>query len=416
MPKLTKRLIDAAPYRAAGQAFLRDDELPGFALRVTKSAKAFVLEKRIHGRVRRFTIGPYGPLTIVQARKRAQELIGEIAGGQDPTGIRQAQRDEFTFGKLSALYLERHGPRKRSIPNDQSMLDAHLAPWRLRKLSSITRADLVKLHLKVGEKIPRQQAKKDAVLVLIRTSSPKAPRYRKRIIQGGPYVANRVVALVRRMFNLARTWGVFTGDNPATGIEFFKEEKRDRFVKPDEMQGLHQALDQEPNRYASTAFLVLLLTGARRGEVLSMQWADLDLNQATWRIPETKAGRPHTLPLAKPVLKLLGLLPRQSGSPFVFPGRKPGTHLVNVSKAWGRIRKVAKLDDVRIHDLRRTLGSWLVASGESLSLIGKALNHSQVSTTAIYARLQLDPVRVALESNAQRMLTVVRRRPRNPVN
>lgn len=416
MPRLTKRLIDVTPYPAAGQVFVRDDELAGFALRATAGSKSFILEKRIRGRVRRYTIGPYGPLTVDQAREEAQKLIGDIARGHDPTGIRQAAREEFTFGQLSALYLERQGPRKRSILNDQSMLDAHLAPWRLRKLSSITRADLVKLHLKVGEKIPRQQAKKDAASVLIRTSSSQAPRYRKRIIQGGPYVANRVVALVRRMFNLAQTWEVFAGDNPAAGIEFFKEEKRDRFVHPDELQSLHAAIEQEPNRYASAAFLVLLLTGARRGEVLTMQWADLDLKQAIWRIPETKAGRPHTLPLARPVMKLLRLLPRQSGSPFVFPGRKPGAPLVNVSKAWRRIRTVAKLEDVRIHDLRRTLGSWLVASGESLTLIGKALNHSQVSTTAIYARLQLDPVRQALEANAQRMLTVARQRPRKAVN
>lgn len=384
MPHLTKRLIDATPYPAAGQVFVRDGELAGFALRATPGSKSFILEKRIHGRVRRYTIGPYGALTVDQARQRAEELIGEIARGQDPTGIRQAQRDEFTLGKLKDLYMERHGVRKRSVRNDRSMLTHHLAPWHSRKLSAISRADLVKLHLQIG--------------------------------QEAPYAANRVVALVRRMFNLARTWDLFTGENPARGIELFKEEKRDRFVKPDELPGLFKAIAQEPNRYASTAFLVLLLTGARRGEVLSMQWADVDLKQATWRIPETKAGHPHTLPLARPVVKLLHLLPRQSGSPFVFPGRRPEAPLVNISKAWSRIRKVAKLEDVRIHDLRRTLGSWLAASGESLLLIGKALNHSQVSTTAIYARLQLDPVRAALESNAKRMLTVARRLPRKPVN
>ena len=372
MPKLTKRLIDATPYPAAGQVFVRDDELAGFALRATPGSKSFILEKRIHGRARRYTIGPYGPLTVDQARQRAEELIGDIARGQDPTGIRQTQRDEFTFGQLKDRYLKVYGSRKRSIRNDESMLKHHLAVWQLRKLSAITRADLVKLHVKIGET--------------------------------APYAANRVVALVRRMFNVATIEGLFNGENPARGIELFREEKRDRFVKPDELPGLFTAIEQEPNRYASTAFLVLLLTGARRGEVLTMRWTDVDLPAATWRIPETKAGRPHTLPIAKPVMKLLGLLPRQSGSPFVFPGRKPGTPLVNGAKAWRRIRTAAKLEDVRIHDLRRTLGSWLVASGASLSLIGKALNHSQVSTTAVYARLQLDPVRVALEANAKQML------------
>ena len=152
------------------------------------------------------------------------------------------------------------------------------------------------------------------------------------------------------------------------------------------------------------AFFVGLLTGARRSEVLTMKWEDLDLQQAIWRIPDTKAGRPHTIPLPIPVIQELLKLPRLEGNPFVFCGRWGRSHLINVSKLWRRIRKEAGLDDVRIHDLRRTLGSWLVAAGASLPLIGKALNHSNQGTTAIYARLQLDPVRVALEANATRML------------
>jgi integrase len=208
------------------------------------------------------------------------------------------------------------------------------------------------------------------------------------------------------MFNLARTWGVFGGDNPAAGIELFKEEKRDRFVKPEELPELFKAIQKEPNPYRAAAFLILLLTGARKTEVLCMRWEDLDLKQATWRIPETKAGRPHLLPLPRAAVKLLAHLPRQEGSPYVFPGRRQGQHLVKLSKAWKTIRQEAKLEDVRIHDLRRTLGSWLAASGASLPLIGKALNHSQVSTTAVYARLDLEPVRVALEANAKKMLVV----------
>ena len=137
-----------------------------------------------------------------------------------------------------------------------------------------------------------------------------------------------------------------------------------------------------------------------------MQWSDLDLHQALWRIPDTKAGRPHTLPLPKPVIDELMKLPRLEGNPHVFCGRWGKSHLINVSKPWRRIRKEAGLQDVRIHDLRRTLGSWLVAAGASLPLIGKALNHSQASTTQVYARLQLDAVRTALDANATKMLSV----------
>jgi integrase len=155
------------------------------------------------------------------------------------------------------------------------------------------------------------------------------------------------------------------------------------------------------------AFLVSLLTGARRNEVLTMQWADVDFTQSTWRIPETKAGRVHLLPLPRPVLTHLSTLPRFAENPYAFVGRWGRGHLVNVSKPWTRIKTAAGLSDVRVHDLRRTLGSWMVAAGHSLPLIGKTLNHSSVSTTQIYARLQLDPVRLALEANAEKMLAVI---------
>jgi len=256
------------------------------------------------------------------------------------------------------------------------MLNRYFEGWQSRRLSSLTRRDVALLHNKIGET--------------------------------ARYAANRVVALVRKMFNLAHLWGVYPGENPAIGIELFHEEKRDRFVQPHELPKLFEALNEESNPYVKTAFLVALLTGARRGEVLAMQWADLDLEQAVWRIPHTKARRPHLLPLPEPVVSLLKELPPMLGCPYVFPGRDGKGHLVNIAKAWARIRGRAGLTDVRIHDLRRTLGSWLAANGASLPLIGRALNHTQVSTTAIYARLNLDPVRTALETNAQRMLALTK--------
>jgi integrase len=371
--KLTKRVLDATRCPDTGQIFLRDADIPGFGVRLTKSGKTFILEKRIHGQMRRITIGAYGPLTLEKARERAIGLTHDIIQGRDPAQARQEKRQEPTWGELSALYLERHGPRKRTAWNDRNMLNCYFEGWVHRRLSSLTRKDVALLHGQLGEK--------------------------------APYAANRVVALVRKMFNLARLWGVYTSDNPATGIESFPEEKRDRFVQPHELPKLFEALHAEPNPYVKTALLVALLTGARRGEVLAMRWADVDLRQAIWRIPDTKARRPHWLPLPQPAVTLLQALPQVYDNPYVFPGRDARGHLVNISKAWARIRTHAGLADVRIHDLRRTLGSWLAASGASLPLIGKALNHSQVSTTAIYARLSLDPVRTALENNAQRMLS-----------
>lgn len=372
--KLTKKLVDAARYPNQGQTFLRDEELRGFALRITPGSKTFILEKEINRRVRRMSLGRYGPLTVEQARNLAKAKIGEIATGRDPVDERQSRRQVPTFGELETLYLERHAIHKKSASNDVTLLNLHLAGWRSRRLSAITRADVSTRHADMGA-------------------------------TGSTTNANRMIALVRCMFNLAQDWGLHPGPNPAARIKLFKETKRDRFVTPKELPKLWKALQHEPNPYVRGAFFVGLLTGARRSEVLTMQWDDLDLQQAIWRIPDTKAGRPHTIPLPIPVIEDLLKLPRLEGNPFVFCGRWGRSHLINVSKPWRRIRKEAGLEDVRIHDLRRTLGSWLVAAGASLPLIGKALNHSNQATTAIYARLQLDPVRAALDANATKMLS-----------
>src|SRR5215831_14225058 len=286
MRKLTKLVIDETPFPSAGQVFVRDSELPGFALRVTKGRKSFILEKRIRGRMRRLTIGPYGPLTVDQARKIAATHVGAIAQGEDPAQVRQDQLHEPTFGDLTEQYLAWHVPRKRSARDDRGMLQTHLAVFRTRKLTDLSRNDVARLHAKIGET--------------------------------APYRANRVVALLRKMFNLARDWGLYTGENPATRIQLFPEESRDRFVQPEELPLLFRAIAEEPDLALRVFFLTALLTGARRGEVLAMCWDDVNLARAVWRIPHTKAGRPHLLPLPQALVNRLRRLPRLEGVAYVF--------------------------------------------------------------------------------------------------
>lgn len=368
MPRLTKQLIDETPFPATGQVFVRDTELRGFALRVTQGHKSFILEKRIRGRMRRLMLGPYGPLTLDHARKLAAAHIGAIAQGGDPAQVRQDRLHAPTFADLTEQYLERHAPRKRSARDDRGMLTTHLAVFRTRKLTDLNRNDVARLHAKIGET--------------------------------APYRANRLVALLRKIFNLARDWGLYSGENPATRIQMFREESRDRFVQPEELPQLFQAIAEEADPAVRAVLLTALLTGARRTEVLTMRWEDVSLTRAEWRIPDTKAGRPHLLPLPHALVVRLRSLPRVRGTPYVFPGQNGTGHLENMKRAWDRSRVKAGIHDVRFHDLRRTVGSWLAGSGESLQLIGKVLNHRDVSTTAIYARVNLGPVRQALERNA----------------
>ena len=377
--KLTQKMVNAARPPQQGQAFLRDTELRGFALRTTtRGSKTYVLEKKIDGRIRRLSLGPASALSVEQARDLAKIKIGEIANGRDPAEERRAKQHSVTFHELERLYIDRHLVHNKSKRDDIGRLDNHLAFLRPRRLSDIARAELAALHADLGA-------------------------------AGHRVGANAMLALVSSMMNRATEWGLFAGVNPASGIKRFKTASRSRFVSPAELPKLWAAMQREPNPYVRGAFFIGLLTGARRSEVLTMRWSDLDLEQSVWTIPVTKANRPHYVPLPGLVLEELKKLPRCAENPFVFCGRWGKSRLVNVSKPWRRIRKEAGLDDVTIHDLRRTCASWMVGSGVSLPVIGKTLGHSQAATTEIYARLQLQPVRLALEANAVNMLAVATR-------
>jgi integrase len=388
--KLTKRAIDAATYQGAGNGrfVLWDSEPPGFGLRVFPSGKkSFVLSYRIGGRKRLLTIGSYGALTLDQARTQARAELAKVEiGGADPLEQRQKAARGETVADLCSAYMERHGNAKKSARDDQRKIDRYILPaWRTRKAAAIRRADVAALHAKIGKT--------------------------------APYEANRTLALLSKMFELARRWGFVPEEqaNPARGIDRFREHKRDRWITPEELPRLAEAINTEPNEVARVALWLYLLTGARKSELLQAQWSDVDWDRAELRLADTKAGRTHYIPLSGPALALLRQAPRVPGNPYILPGRGPRgataaekaerpSPLVNIDKPWQRVRKAAGVEDVRLHDLRRTVGSWLAQAGNSLHLIGRVLNHSNQSTTAVYARFGEDSVRAALEQHGARIL------------
>jgi integrase len=282
--------------------------------------------------------------------------------------------------------MERHGNAKRSGSEDKRRIDRYILPaWKSLKVREIKRADVAALHGNIGKR--------------------------------APYEANRVLALCSKMFALAERWGFVPEGhpNPARGIDRFQEMKRDRWVTPEELPRLAQSINEEPNETARFALWLYLLTGARKSELLKARWEDVSFERAELCLPQTKAGRTHYIPLSGPALALLREIPRVDGNPYILPGRgrrgataaekaAAPTHLVNISKPWGRVRKAAGVADVRLHDLRRTVGSWLAQAGNSLHLIGRVLNHSNQSTTAIYARFGEDSVRAALEQHGARIM------------
>ena len=384
--KLTKKAIDRMRYKGDGQSrdVRWDGQLSGFGVRIYSTGrKAFVLSYRSKGRKRFLTLGTYGVLTLEQARDKARSLLGDVIDGKDPLQERQKEARGKKIKDLCAAYLERHAkPHKKSWKTDESRITNYILPaWKEIKINAITKADVAALHHKVGRKTPVE--------------------------------ANRIHALISIMFELARQWGfVDEGHiNPCRDIKLFKEKKRDRWVRPDELPELAKAIDKEKNIYIRAVFWTYLLTGARKQELLQAKRTDIDTTRKELKLEDPKAGKAQYIQLNEPAFALLTKLPVIDGNPYIFPGRKAGRPLVNIDRTWRRVRKEAKLEDVWLHDLRRTVGSWLANTGKSLHLIGQVLRHSKPETTQIYARLAEDSTREALEAHGKQIMGIAGKAP-----
>lgn len=382
---LTKRQIDGEKYTGNGvnRPVIWDDNPRGLGLRIYPTGrKVFVLSYRDSGNVKRLaTIGDYGVFTLEQAQDSAKALLRTNETGADALAVRRANKAAPSFGDLAKDYASDHAPTKKTGAEDLRRIARHLNGWDTRKLAGITRAD---------------------VQTLIRG-----------IVKAAPYEANRTLSLLSKMFNLANDWDLLPAghQNPCQNIKRAKERKRERWVTPAELPAIAQAIDAEPSPYARAALWLYLLTGCRKTELLSARWSFVDFTRSVLCLPETKTGNSHEIPLTAPALAILETLPKLSGNPFVFPGLVAGRPLESIRGPFERVRTAAGCADVRLHDLRRTVGSWMAQSGNSLALIGKVLNHTNQSTTAIYARFSQDSVRAALEAHATQILSAAGKLP-----
>jgi len=377
MANLTKRLIDSLTYTRAAPARQMhwDEAVKGFGVRVYPNGeKSYVFSYRHQGRKRLIALGRVTELTLDQARDQAlTHKLGLRQEDVDPLAQREKALLGDTVAQLCTAYLERYAKlRKRSWRDDEQRINKYLLPaWGPLKAAALKRMDVAAVHRRVGAE--------------------------------HPYAANRIVELVSKMFELARVWGIVDEDHPNPGrrIEAFREVKRDRWVTADEMPRLGAAIRAEPDIYVRAAICMYLLTGVRKTELLKARWRDIDWHREEWSLPETKNGRPHLLPLSRPAVKLLKSLPREDGNPYIFHGALAGRPLVNISKPWLRIRAAAGIPDVRLHDLRRTVGSMLAQNNQSLHLIGRVLNHQDSASTLVYARFGQNHVRAALETHSR---------------
>ncbi len=372
----TKVTLLSAPTPEKGKRdYYYDEREKGLVMDVTSTgAKSFYLYRRIEGRPERVFLGRFPDLSVENARTEAQKRKGEIAVGVNPQAEKRKLRAEMTFGELFQLYMTRYSKlHKRSWQYDEREVNKFLSHWFNRRISGITPDEVHRLHAKIGS-------------------------------ENGLYQANRLLERLRAILNKAIEWG-WEGPNPAAKVKKYKEKTRDRFLQPDEFPKFFEALADEENGVARDFIIMSLLTGARKSNVLSMRWEEIDFHFRTWRIPETKNGDPLTLPLSDKAIELLNERKQGAESDWVFPSpRDPFHHLNDPKKAWGRILAKAGIKDLHIHDLRRTLGSYQATTGANSFIIGKSLGHKSQQSTAIYARLNLDPVRESVNKAADVML------------
>ena len=436
-----KETIEALALPDPGKRLtLYDEKVPKLALRVTHAgSKTFYVVRRTGTNMAWVKLGSFPDMTVEQARREAEKTLGEFASGSDPAAARRAIRGEPTFAEAFESFLD--GKRKRdgtalADKTKRSYRDVarlYLGAIQSKKLSGITREDV--------KAIQRKAAKKSASQ------------------------ACQAVAVVSSVFSFALDQEAYSSTNPASRIQKSPPPSRERFAQAHELPHLLTAVAESDQR---DYFLLSLLTGARRSNVQAMAWREIDLDGAVWRIGKTKNGTPQNITLSPEAVMVLRARKEaqhtahkasksdKAMSPFVFPGTGTTGHLVEPKKAWSTIlikasarrlldclerderinadertryetllqtapataeRELQKraadagidaadydMTDLRIHDLRRTLGSWQAKTGASLAIIGKSLNHKTHQATAIYARLDLDPVRQSVNTATSAML------------
>ena len=371
MTKITKRLIDSLSVQDKDY-FIWDSEVSGFGLRIFATGrKSYLIQYRVGNRTRRMTIGAHGVLTPDEARKEARALLVNVAKGGNPSEEKRLYRHAPTVEALCDRFMKDYVPSACKISTQKEYrrnVDLFIIPSLGKlKIKDVKRADISKFH-----------------------QSLKNTRYQ----------ANRALGVLSKIFNLAEEWGLrLDGSNPCRHVKKYKEEKRERYLPPKELSLLGKTLrkceeENTESTYVIAALRLLLLTGCRLGEIQTLKWDYIQGNSL--KLPDSKTGAKKVY-LGEAALEILSNIERVENNPYVIVGNKEGHHITDMQKPWRRIRTLANLEGVRMHDFRHTFASGAVSGGESLHMTGKLLGHSQPQTTARYAHLADDPVHNAAE-------------------
>ena len=370
---LTTRIVEALPV-SDRETVIWDRELPGFGVRVHSSgSKVYMVHKRAGGKSRRVTIGRHGVWTLDAARREAGGILASLRSGEAPArpGAENGAATGPTIADMAERYMTEHVAlrcKPTTARSCRAILDIHLLPeFGNLRLGEIAPGRVAVLHYRLHET---------------------------------PIMANQVVDMLSRLFHMAaKTGEAPAGGDPCRFIKKYPTRSRERFLSEREFARLGSVLDEleaegRISTFAAAGLRLLMLTGCRRNEILKLRWEDVDLEHDELRLRDAKTGA-RAVPLSPTARRVLAHLPRQPDNPWVLCGRASGARLGNLNPSWEAVRKMAGLEDVRIHDLRHSFASRALSLGESLPMIGKLLGHRNVQTTARYAHLARDSVKTA---------------------
>lgn len=383
MPSSTKKVTLTSVNEMKPGETIWDTDVRGFGVRMQKRDRKYIVKSRINGKQRQFTIGLHGsPWTPANARNEAKQILGKIASGEDLHSIREGEKKQLTVKDLTERFIDDYAianKKASSVKTDRGNLRNHIIPYfghMLCKDVSINHINQFMTKLGTGKvkPVPPRKFKGGGVVV------------------GGKGVANRCRALLSKMFNLAEQWQIIPlNSNPVRHSINYKENSLERYLSDEETTRLWQTLEDKLADGTYSIFFInairmLMLTGARVGEIRHLKWENIDQSRKVAFLEDSKTGK-KPLQLSDVALQLINSTPKLDSNPYVFPGSKAGLHIVNFNKGWGVIRELAKIEDVRLHDLRHTYASVAINAGAPLAVVGALLGHKHMKTTQRYAHL-----------------------------
>lgn len=345
-----------------------DTKVSALFIRVNKKTKTFFARKRIKNNIRYFILGDYPQMTLKEARKKAIDFISDMEEHEEQRKTEQANARLLSVKEfINEVYIPRHAQKmmseraKRYIESSyRKYVDKRIG---FKRLDNVTREDV-------------EIIQSETLAVSKQTS-------------------NHVLVMLKTVFNKAVEWRYLTY-NPCLGIKKFPTPARSRFLRPEELSLLFKELTSEPHTILKDFVLLSIYTGQRRSNVLAMSWDHIDLTNRIWHIPKTKNGLALDVPLIDEAVDLLQRIKSETNSEWVFPSDSKTGHYEEPKKAWATLLKKLNIKDLRIHDLRRTMGSYEAMADVNLPLISRTLGHKSFQSTQIYARMNVESVRDAM--------------------